>query len=276
MWNIMGKWAVAAAMLLGLTLTATEVLAQRGGGRGGFGGRPGGAGMGMMGGGMAPDRLLMMQEVRDELEVTEEQMTQLREAMDSLRGEGPGFGRPGANWRDASEEEREKMRTEMMERAKERADKVKAKLTEILLPMQLERLEQIAVQVQGVNALNNPDVAKKLELTEQQVTEIRTTIQDAFSGLRDQMREAFESGDRGNIREKMQELRKGLEEKVVAQLTDAQREAFEKMKGEPFELPAGAAFGGPRNDRGPAADRGPGGRGGRGGRRGGNTDPPDA
>ncbi len=57
-----------------------------------------------------------------------------------------------------------------------------------------------------------------------------------------------------SMREKIEEMRKALETKLVAHLSDEQKKTFDEMKGEPFEL-APMAFGGPR---GPGGERGAG------------------
>lgn len=49
--------------------------------------------------------------------------------------------------------------------------------------------------------------------------------------------ELFQGGNREGIREKMQEMRKEAEGKVLAVLTGDQKKKFEEMKGEPFEMP---------------------------------------
>ncbi len=164
-----------------------------------------------------------------------------------------------------SEQEREQFFAQMRERAEKRAAEDKKTLADILVPPQLERLDQIALQIQGVGALANAEVAKKIGLDEAQAKTIQTELQDAMGSMRDKMREIFAGGDREAARKKIESLRKELDEQVLAKLTDEQRQKFEELKGEPFKMPEGML----RPGGGRGGPGGPGGQGG-GGRRGGN------
>jgi hypothetical protein len=174
------------------------------------------------------------------------------------RGRG-GFGQP------QTEEERARMQQQRLERAREE----KAKLAEILLPQQLKRLNEIFIQQNGVNALQDEDIAKELGVSDAQkakLAEVQTANEQAFRTL---MGELFQGGGGGGDREarqaKMDELRKSGDAKVLAVLSSDQQKKFAEMKGKPFAMPENAGFGGGRG--------GPGGRGGDGqkGRRGGNN-----
>ena len=68
------------------------------------------------------------------------------------------------------------------------------KLAEILLPNQLKRLNQIYLQVAGVNALNDSEVAKELEITDEQREKMTTVRQENAQAMGEQMRELFQSG----------------------------------------------------------------------------------
>ena len=88
-----------------------------------------------------------------------------------------GERRERPDFRNMSEEEREEFRKKMSVELAERTKKVKAKLGDILLPPQIERLEQISVQMQGVGALRNTDLAKKLGVTEEQIKAIGESME---------------------------------------------------------------------------------------------------
>lgn len=142
---------------------------------------------------------------------------------------------------------------EFAKQARERAQKEKEKLSEILLPHQMKRLEEIYIQTMGMRALQDSEIAATLQITEAQQEQMRQAQQQVFEGMRD----LFTPGaDREQMREKMQALRKQAEEKVLAVLSADQQQQFADMKGKPFEMPADAfGFGG----------RGPGGPGREGG-----------
>ena len=156
-----------------------------------------------------------------------------------------------------------KRRSRRCVRARSKAAKANAKLGEILLPLQIERLEQISLQMRGASALADPKVAAKLSLTDDQ----KKKIEAAKTANMESMRAMFQGGnrdqnqDREAMRAKMQQQRKEAEEKVLGVLTADQKASFEKLKGAAFTMP----------ERGPrGGDQG--GQGGQGGqrRRGGN------
>ena len=260
----------------------------RGGpGRGGFGF---GGGFGAFGG---TNRLslLRIEAVQKELELTEEQLTAIRKLQEELR---PNFGgdrgrRPGGDGerrrrgdkgaKDDNEanlgrsadffvqqedQDRprrpmltEEQREEFRKQAEERAKQEKEKLAAILLPNQVKRLNEIYLQVAGVNALNDAEVAKELEITDEQKEKMAKVRDENRESMGAQMRELFSSGDRDAAMAKVNELRKAGDEKVLAVLNDTQKKKFEEMKGEKFEMPEGAlrgGFGGPGGRR-PGGDR---------------------
>jgi len=227
---------------------------------------------GRFGGGFGgfPSRLalLRIEAVQKELSLTPDQVTaiqKLQEELSPRRGGGEGERprrRPGNENNDArlpapaerffvqqdqprrqpSDEDRQRFR----QQAEERAKKEKEKLAEILKPEQLKRLNEIYVRVAGVAALNDADVAKQLEITDEQKEKMAKVREETMTA----MRELFTGGgDREANRAKFEELRKSSEEKTLAVLTDAQKKKFEELKGKPFDLPADALRRGRGGDR---------------------------
>jgi hypothetical protein len=255
---------IAVGLILGLGGFA---VAQ---GPGGGFGRGGGRGMMMMGrGGAGGEGLALMllanEKVREELALDEDQVSQL----DKLREEA--MAPPGDfNFREASEEERQKFTEQMAERTKSAIKKME----EILIPPQLDRLREIQIQQQGANALMAGFVADKLELTSDQKESLKKIAEEGQAKMREQMQGLFAGGgfddtSREKMRETMEKFRKEQDDALLAVLTTDQKTAFEKMKGEPFDLPRGGMgfFGGGGRRGGPGG--GPGGPGGPGRRRGG-------
>lgn len=184
---------------------------------------------------------------------------QAQQQPDQGRGRG-GFGQ-------LTDEQRAEFEKRRLEQAREE----KAKLADILLPHQVERLTQIFVQVAGVEALRDEDIAKELEMSDAQsakVAEVRRANQEAMG---EQMRELFGGGggDRDAARAKMEEIRKANDAKVLAVLSPQQQKKFEEMKGKPFKMPEGAGRGGFGGRGGPGGPGGRGGPAGTPGRRGG-------
>lgn len=281
---------------------------QRGEGQRGRGGPPGG-GFGFFGGGGGMSRLMLLgiSEVQKELELADEQVKEIQKIQEDFRARfrGPG-GPPGgggerrgrggdgnrgdrtsvgapAEWYFVQAQEQgqgrrgggfgqltEEQRAEFEKVRVERAREEKAKLADILLPNQLERLTQIFVQVAGVEALRDEDVAKELALSDAQaakISEVRRANQEA---LGEQMRGLFGGGggegDRDAARAKMEEFRKTSDAKLLAVLTPDQQKTFDEMKGKPFKMPEGFGRGGFGGRGGP-----PGGPGGERGKRGGDN-----
>lgn len=205
---------------------STAALAQPG--RGGF--MRGGFGMG--------NNLLNLariEAVQKEIEVVPDQKTKIDKLSEEMRGQRQQGERP--NFREMSEQEREKFIAQMRERAAKEAKAANAKLGEILLPHQMKRLKEIALQQRGTSALTDPEVAEELKLTDAQKKKLDEVNQKNMETMRTKMRELFQGGNRDGIREKMQEMRKEAEAKVLAVLTADQKKQFDEMKGEPFEMP---------------------------------------
>jgi len=203
----------------------TVALAQPG--RGGFGMR-GGFGNNLL-------YLAMNEAVQKEIEVVDDQKAEINKISEEIRSQRPQGERP--NFREMSEEEREKYIAQMRERGAKEAKIANAKLEEALLPHQMKRLKEIALQQRGTSALTDPEVAKELKITDAQKKKLDDVNQKNRETMGARMRELFQGGNREGIREKMQEMRKEAEEKVLAVLTGDQKKKFEEMKGEAFEMP---------------------------------------
>lgn len=226
-----------SALVFVVALSATSLVwAQPGGGRGGMM-------MGGPGGGMSLLGLAQVEAVQKEVEAVDDQVAAIRKLAEEnqaarRQGERPDF----RNMDDAA---REKAFAEMRAQREKEAAATTAKLGEILLPLQMERLEQIALQMRGTAALADPAIAAKLELTADQkqkleaaTTANREAMQQAFQGARGQ--------DREQMRTRFQQLRTDADAKLLAVLTTAQKAAFEKMKGAAFTMPEGAFGRGPQ------------------------------
>jgi DNA-binding MarR family transcriptional regulator len=143
---------------------------------------------------------------------------------------------PRRRFQDLSEEERQKLRDDFRKRAEERNKEASDKLAKILSPEQLERLNEIYIQIQGVSALQDPEVAAKLKIDEKDREKMREVQQEASEKMREEMQELFRSGDRDKIREKFTEMRKDVEKDVLGVLSKSQQKQFKEMQGEPIKL----------------------------------------
>src|SRR5262249_14417920 len=104
-------------------------------------------------------------------------------------------------------------------------------LEDNLSAAQRKRLEQITLQVTGLYQLGRADVAKALNLTEEQQTK--------FEEMQKETRKALEaiitSTERAGKTEKLAKLHEETSKKIMAALTDEQKAKVREIVGEPFK-----------------------------------------
>lgn len=244
-------------------------------------GRRGGRGFGRFGRGgftRTIDKLRLAQadQVQSEIKVTEEQKSKIDEIVASYREESRGLFTGLGNFREMSDEER----SEAMASFRKKQEKLVAtfgkKIDGVLEKAQVKRLNEIALQQKGVQALTDAPVAAALKLSEEQVGKIKAVFksqEEAAQKLREGLRGRGREGGReafAEYREKTENLRKESEAKALAVLSEEQQKQFVAMKGKEFELDRRALFrrGGRGGFRGGDGE-GRRGRGEGGGRRGG-------
>ncbi|HEX2473913.1 MAG TPA: hypothetical protein VHK01_04175 [Lacipirellulaceae bacterium] len=251
------SWMLAGMAIV--VLMAEVAQAQREGGRRGRFGRGG-----FRGNISSVQLVAESDEVRTALNVTPEQEEKIETINDELRdARRDAFeNRGGGGDFRAAMQEMEKLNQE-----------ASAKLAEVLEPDQQKRLLGISIQVNGAAALNEPAVAKELEITDEQKTKVgearesnMEATREAFRDLRDQDLSEDE------MRDKMREIQQEGDKKVLAVLTSDQQAKFEQLKGEKVEIDmsqfrgrgfGGGGFGGGRGGRGGDDADGGGRRGGR-------------
>lgn len=270
--GVVALFAVAIALEVSNVPTAFAQPPGRGPGAGGGRGAGGGFGGGMMRGGDPTMGLLRSPEVRKELKVDAAQEKAITKIEEQAREEARGGGNADArntDFRNMSEEKRQEFFAKMQATQKEQAAKSRELLEEVLMPAQLQRLDELALQQRGVMALGDAEVQKSLGMTSEQVAKLDKVRAEQETTVREKMREVMQSGERDTMRAKMTEIRDQAEKPVLDVLTADQKTKFEKMKGEKFDFGDRGGFG-RGGDRGAAgADRGGrGGAGGRGGNRG--------
>jgi hypothetical protein len=252
----LNSWMLGVAMSL---LACASVNAQPGGGRGGFGGG--------FGGQQSLISLANNEAVQKELTVDEQGKAAIKEINDEYRaelqksmGEGGGFG----NFREMSEEERQKAMEKMTASRKAVNDKFLPDLKEALTSAQYKRLQEISWQAARSQVYSDPEFAKALGLKKEQQDKLAAITKE----YGEKQRALFTGGGEGGrpdfqaMRTKTEELNKERDEKLNEVLTKDQQAKAKSLKGKEFDVaqlqPRG--FGGPG---------GPGGAGGRpGGTRG--------
>lgn len=252
-----------------LLVTSIAMAQEQPRGRGGFGG----GGFGGPGGGGSLF-LLQGDDVQKELKITDDQKKKLTELSETSRKEmSSSFGSFNREeFQKLSEDEQRKRRDEMRKKFEESSKKTQTEVAKVLDAKQNERLSQLQLQREGINAIAREEVAGKLGLSGDQREEIEKIIQagrptggpGGFGGSSEERRAAFE---------KMQKAREKAEKDLLAVLSPEQKSKWDAMLGAKFEF-ANRGFGGFGGGRGPGGGQ-PGGAGGQpgGGGQGGNRRP---
>ncbi len=227
--NRVRSYLVLVLVFAVVTVSFAAVAAQAPGGRRGFGGTRGS----LLG-------LLRMEQVQKELKLTEEQIGKVSQISEKLRAE---MREQYAGLRDI--EDMQERRAKMTELSDQFDRKARGELREVLSREQTMRLFQIRLQARGtLDALNNRWIAGRLELTDEQKEKAaaldkatQDKVTEAYAPLRDLSQEERRE-KMTELREKITKLREEAEKKALGLLTAEQKESFEKMKGEKFEMPA--------------------------------------
>jgi hypothetical protein len=202
---------------LGLVaILAGPAAAQQGRGFGRFGGSPG--------------SLLGNESVQKELKLDDKQVDKAKELAEKTR----------AKMQEARESlqglDQEERRTKMQELNREMTASALKTAGEFLTPEQLTRLKQIALQQRGAMAFNDPEVQKKLNLTDNQKTEIQAIVQESMEGMRGLFSQDQSQEEREAAMKKMSELRKQAISKAESKLNDEQQKSWKELLGAPFEI----------------------------------------
>jgi hypothetical protein len=169
--------------------------------------------------------LLSNESVQKELKLDDKQLEKAKELAEKtgeeMREKFQGLG-------DLSPEER---RAKFQEINREMTASTLKAAGEFLKPEQITRLKQIAYQQRYAQAFNDPEVAKKLNLTDAQKSDIQTILADSMKEM--PTREDFQD-DREAAMKKAGEVNKQALAKAEAKLNDEQRKTWKDLLGTPF------------------------------------------
>ncbi|MCA9110405.1 MAG: hypothetical protein KDA52_10680, partial [Planctomycetaceae bacterium] len=194
-------------------------------------------GRGGRGGGRGGDRGLLgtlrSDDVRSELNLTEEQIQQIEELGEQARNFGDN-GDLFQRMRDATtDEEREALREEMRSAFEQRRRESDEQLKSILNEQQTTRLQQVSLQQQGLRALGQDEVAESLGLTDDQKSQIKTLVEERDNARRELGFRASEE-DRAKFDEEWNT-------KFAAVLTPQQQQSWQQRLGPPLGSQDGTA-----------------------------------
>jgi Spy/CpxP family protein refolding chaperone len=159
--------------------------------------------------------LLRQKSVQKELEVTPEEAKKIAE-FTSAQSDAAHKAR------ELGDGERKEAFVKLLKQNDEFLDKN-------LSAKQNKRLQQIMMQFTALHQLLKPEVAKELNLTDEQVTKLKDLQGPARKGLL----EVFEAKE--GRTEKLAKLREDTRTKILAILTGEQKEKVREMAGPPFE-----------------------------------------
>ena len=107
------------------------------------------------------------------------------------------------------------------------SDEMREAIKTQLSSTQIERLEQIALQIWGPQALDDTPWQDRLQLTPSQREQIKAARAEAIK----KRNELFQSGEWQGLREKLTTLQKETDRRLLAILTEKQAQDFEALKG---------------------------------------------
>jgi Spy/CpxP family protein refolding chaperone len=209
----------AACVVVGLMLVtamaqvaSAQPRARRGGGGGGFGF------------GMSSVALATLDQVQDDLKMTDEQEAKVADIESKLRTER----------RDLFQQRPENM-AEMREKMEKLNADAAGKLSGVLDKDQLKRLAGTVIRVNGAMALNDPVVDDQLNLSDEQKTKLNDIRAEHWRAIGEAMSQN-ENMSRQERREKMSELREKAGKDLTAVLTPDQQKTFDQLKAEGIEV----------------------------------------
>jgi len=215
-------WVVFCLMLCVTSPTFGQP-PQPGGGPQGPGG-PGGPGGFFGGGGMIG--LIGRDEVQQELQLVDEQKDKVRGITDEMRNKVRDQMRDVfGQMQNLSDDERRAKFGEIRTKMEAMTAETEKQLEKVLLPHQLDRLKQIdlqtKVQTRGASALTGGDVAKALNLTDEQ----REKLEKRAAEVQEE------------LQTKIKQLQADARKKMLDVLTPDQQAQLDKMLGQQFDLP---------------------------------------
>jgi len=188
--------------------------------------------------------MLRTEQVQKELKLTDEQNTQIDDLAIQLQSDALELF---SSLQDLSDEERKTELPNLMKKFAEKGKELQAKVDKFLNAEQNARMKELSLQQRDAEALGDEDVIAALKLTEDQKKKLREIQDEAARQVEEALKPLLGGGggggDLGDIRTKMENMKKELSEKALAVLTTEQKATFEKMKGPKFDFPKGGGFG---------------------------------
>ena len=113
--------------------------------------------------------------------------------------------------------------------------KLRKELSQILSPQQIERLNQLAWQAIGIAAVLEPEVASKLNLSDEQINKARILLNASYDKLA-ALHRNVEIGSESSKIFHIKKLREETEKNVFSILNSPQQSTLQKLIGRPLDL----------------------------------------
>jgi hypothetical protein len=184
---------------------------------------------------MHREMLLMRPDVQKELKISGEQLLKLRPLFAPPMGRG-GMGGPGGPPPMQGPEGMPQQGNRDLEHPGPPPvpvqDGMDMRIQEVLSEGQYKRLKELRLQRQGAMAVLRKDVADQVGLSDEERQQIRGMVEEMHESMprEDQMHPVGPD----EMRQKMQDFHKQLNDKVLARLTAKERAKLEELCGKPF------------------------------------------
>ena len=165
--------------------------------------------------------LLRAKEVRQELSMSGAQINEVDSAIEDI-------DQPLWRLRDLPLQQRNEAADLLIQRLRQ-------SLTQILSLRQIERLEQLNRQAQGIAAVLEPEVAVKLNLSNEQIENIRISLSISYDKLAAWQKNT-EIRSESRRAAYLRKLRDEAEKSVFAVLNSYQQRTLRNLMGRPFDL----------------------------------------
>jgi len=225
------RYFVAGALLI---VGMVAIVQAQPGFRGGFGGGPQG--------------LVSNKAVQEDLKLTEEQVTKVKEWATEFRTKSVEIMKDkGIDFKDFKSFQSDEGREKLAEANSAVSKEAYKELGDILKKEQIERLKQIERRRLGVNAFVSADVADALKLTDSQKTSIKGITGDFNKERREIFAEANKDRPKGKgkgnfgginpeTQKKIANVEKDATGKIVDLLDDNQKKTWKELIGADFDL----------------------------------------
>lgn len=190
-----------------------------------------------------PLELFKNEQIKEELNLSEEQVTQISEINREFRQE-LGKIAAGLDLSNLDPQAQQEKLNEIRPQIEEEIDQTRAKVAEVLTPEQLSRYKGIILQIYGWGVLISDEFVEELQLTEEQQAQLSELREQMVTEMRGNW-EPPTSNDPAERERTIDQNRRRMERIIeqtnnesLAVLTPEQKKSLEDLKGEKFQFKA--------------------------------------